>query len=97
MTRTVFCSRYKEELEGLEAPPFPGAAGDAIMERVSKRAWEEWLRLQTMLINERRLVMTDARSRSLLAGLRERFLQGEEVATAEGYVPPESAAAKKGK
>lgn len=88
MTRTVLCSRYKKELEGLATPPFPGAAGDAIMERVSKRAWEEWLRLQTMLINERRLVMTDAKSRALLAGLRERFLQGEEIAATEGYVPP---------
>ena len=28
MTRTVMCRKYKEELPGLERPPYPGAKGE---------------------------------------------------------------------
>ncbi|HAN29071.1 MAG TPA: oxidative damage protection protein, partial [Haliea salexigens] len=27
MSRTVFCKRYQQELEGLDAPPYPGPKG----------------------------------------------------------------------
>ena len=42
MSRTVICRKYKEELEGLEAPPLPGAKGQRIFDTVSKKAWLEW-------------------------------------------------------
>ena len=29
MPRTVFCRKYKQELEGLDQPPYPGAARGA--------------------------------------------------------------------
>lgn len=53
MTRTVFCRKYKQELEGLERPPYPGALGQEIYDNVSKKAWQEWTDHQTMLINEK--------------------------------------------
>ena len=88
MTRTVLCRRYQKELEGLERPPFPGAAGQRIFETVSKQAWQDWLKHQTLLINEKRLVLTDPATAGYLAEQREKFLAGEAVDRAEGYVPP---------
>ena len=40
MTRTVNCRKYKEELPGLERPPYPGAKGEDIYNNVSKKAWD---------------------------------------------------------
>ena len=48
MTRTVFCLRYQQEMEGLEAAPMPGANGERVFNEVSKQAWTEWQELQTM-------------------------------------------------
>ena len=37
MTRTVFCKKYKEELEGMSSPPYPGEKGEEIFNTVSKK------------------------------------------------------------
>lgn len=92
MSRTVFCRRYREELEGLDRPPFPGPAGQQIFETVSKKAWQDWLKHQTLLINEKRLLLTEPATASYLAEQREKFLNGEAVDRAEGYVPPKDPA-----
>ena len=54
MTRMVMCRKFKEELPGLERPPYPGPKGEAIFQDVSKRAWDDWQAHQTMLINRMR-------------------------------------------
>ena len=87
MTRTVLCTRLKEELPGLDAPPFPGPRGQEIFETVSAKAWQEWSDLQTMLINEKHLNMMDKEARKYLNEQRDIFLSGGEVDRAEGYVP----------
>lgn len=87
MSRTVMCTRYKEELPGLEAPPFPGARGQEVFETVSAKAWEEWQNHQTMLINEKHLNMMDKESRKYLNDQRDKYLAGEPIDHAEGYVP----------
>ncbi len=89
MARTVICKKYQTELEGLDAPPFPGPAGLEIFNKVSKKAWLEWLAQQTMLINEKHLNVTDLTARNYLAEQRDKFLSGEAFDVAEGYVPPE--------
>lgn len=76
-------------MEGLENPPYPGPKGQEIFDTVSKQAWEEWQKLQTMLINEKHLNMRDAQSRIFLQEQMEKFLSGEDYEKAEGYVPPE--------
>ena len=88
MTRLVMSRKYKEELPGLDRAPYPGAKGQDIYEHVSKKAWEEWQKHQTMLINERRLNMMNAEDRKFLSTEMDKFLSGEEYAQAEGYVPP---------
>ncbi|GAB5412411.1 MAG: oxidative damage protection protein [Congregibacter sp.] len=90
MSRMVVCRKYQEELPGLDAPPYPGPKGQAIFEDVSKKAWEEWQALQTMLINEKHLSLVDPEARKYLQQEMDKFLSGEEHDTAEGYVPPEA-------
>lgn len=88
MSRTVFCRRYQEELEGLDRPPLPGPKGQEIFDSISKRAWGEWQAQQTMLINEKHLTLMDPDTRKYLQTEMEKFFAGEAHDTAEGYVPP---------
>ena len=88
MSRTVFCRKYKEELEGLDRPPYPGPKGQAIYENVSKKAWQAWTDHQTMIINEKHLSMMDPSTREFLQTEMEKFMDGEDYEKAEGYVPP---------
>lgn len=90
--RTVLCRKYQEMLEGLDTPPLPGPAGEAIYENVSKKAWLEWQDLQTMLINENALNLREASARAYLTEQREKFLNNEPTDHAQGYVPTGPAA-----
>ena len=88
MARTVKCVKLGIEAEGLDRPPYPGALGKRIYERVSKTAWQQWLRHQTMLINEYRLTPIEPRARQFLEEQMELFFFGEGSELPEGYVPP---------
>jgi Fe-S cluster biosynthesis and repair protein YggX len=88
MSRTVLCTKYQKELEGLAVPPLPGAKGQEIFETISAKAWQEWIQLQTMLINEKQLNMMDIAARNYLSEQREKFFNNEEHEHAEGYIPP---------
>ncbi len=89
MTRTVHCVKLGTEAEGLDRPPLPGELGQRIYENVSKEAWQEWLNLQTMLINENRLSPMNPEHRQLLQEKMEQFFFGEGAEKPAGYVPPE--------
>jgi len=88
MTRMVQCVLLKQELPGLERPPYPGALGQRIHEQVSARAWQQWLRHQTMLINEYRLSVIDPKARKFLEAEMEKFFFGEGATKPEGFTPP---------
>ena len=88
MARMVHCRKLKQELPGLDLPPFPGPKGQEVYENISKQAWAEWMTHQTTLINEMRLNMMDLTARTYLSEQREKFFAGEQVDQAEGYVPP---------
>ena len=87
MPRTVFCKKYQKELPGLPVPPYPGPKGQEIYESVSQQAWQDWLKQQTMLINEKQLSMANAEHRQYLQKEMEKFLNNEDHDQAEGYVP----------
>jgi Fe-S cluster biosynthesis and repair protein YggX len=55
---------------------------------VSKEAWQEWIRHQTMLVNENRLNLADARARKYLATQMEKYFFGDGGDKPAGYVPP---------
>ena len=90
MSRTVRCAKLGVEAEGLEKPPFPGVLGQRVFDNISAQAWQEWLKLQTMLINEHRLTPFEAKAKQFLAEEREKFLFGSGAVAPEGYVPPKS-------
>ena len=89
MARMVNCVKLGREAEGLDLPPIPGELGKRVFENVSKEAWQQWVRHQTMLINENRLNLMDARARKYLAEQMERYFFGEGADEIAGYVPPD--------
>jgi Fe-S cluster biosynthesis and repair protein YggX len=88
MARTVQCILLKKEAEGLAFPPYPGELGKRILDNVSKEAWQQWLKHQTMLVNENRLNLADARARQYLARQMENYFFGSGADQPTGYVPP---------
>ena len=88
MARTVQCVYLKREAEGLDFSVYPGELGKRIYENVSKEAFEAWKKHQTMLVNENRLNLADARARQYLARQMEQFLFGGDADKPVGYVPP---------
>ena len=88
MARTVHCIKLEKEAEGLDFPPYPGDLGKRIWENVSKDAWAAWLKHQTMLVNENRLNLADARARQYLARQMDQFFFGTGADQVQGYVPP---------
>ena len=89
MSRMVRCALLGEELPGLERPPYPGALGQRIFEQVSQQAWQQWLRHQTMLINEYRLSVIDPKARKFLEAEMQKFLFEGGADKPEGYKPQE--------
>lgn len=89
MTRTVHCIKLGKEAEGLQRPPYPGEIGKRIFEEVSQEAWNEWMGIQTMLVNENRLNLADARARQYLMRQLENHFFGDGADQVAGYVPPE--------
>ena len=90
MTRLVQCIKLGKEAPGMAFAPLPNALGKRIFEQVSQEAWEGWLRYQTMLINENRLSLADARAREYIAQQMENYFFGEQVDSISGYTPPQS-------
>ncbi len=87
MARTVNCIMLKEEAEGLDFAPYPGALGQRIYENVSKQAWQRWVNHQTMLINEYRLTPIEPEARKFLETEMEKFFFGEGSAVPKEFVP----------
>ncbi|WP_455205574.1 oxidative damage protection protein [Kaarinaea lacus] len=88
MVRMVHCAKLGKELEGLERPPYPGDVGQRIYDNISQEAWKQWLRQQTILINEHRLSVIDPKAREFLEDQMLKFLFEGEDQKPEGYVPP---------
>ena len=89
MTRTVKCEKLKKEAAGLEYMPYPGELGQRIYDHISQQAWQEWVKHQTMLINENRLTTVDPKAREFLEKEMEKFLFGQGSEKPKEFVPPE--------
>lgn len=87
MTRIVHCIKLDKDAEGLDFPPYPGDLGKRIYENVSKEAWQAWVRLQTMLVNEYRLNMADPKARTYLKEQMEKHFFGDGADQVAGYTP----------
>jgi len=88
MSKQVFCRKYQTDMEAMDFAPFPGAKGQELLETVSKQAWQEWLKHQTTLINEKRLNVFEPEAKKFLEEQREKFFNNDaSVETAEGWKP----------
>jgi Fe-S cluster biosynthesis and repair protein YggX len=87
MSRMVNCIKLGCEAEGLDFPPVPGELGKRLYENVSKEAWQQWVKLQTMLINENRLSLADAKARAYLSEQMQKHFFGEGADNISGFVP----------
>ncbi len=90
MSRTVNCIKLGQEAEGLDFPPLPGPIGQKIFESVSKEAWQQWIKLQTMIINENRLNLADPSHRKYLMEQVQNHFFGTGADQISGYVPPKA-------
>ena len=77
MGHVVNCVKLKREAEGLDRQPYPGELGQRIFDQVSKQAWGEWLKHQTMLINEYHLSPIEPKARKFLEQQMEAFFFGD--------------------
>ena len=66
-------------------PPYPGPKGEELFNSVSKKAWDEWITLQTTLINEKQLDLSKKETRDYLNNQLELFLNNSDHDTAEGF------------
>ena len=90
MARMIQCLYLKKEAEGMDYVPYPGELGKRIYAGISKEAWAQWLRHQTLLINEYRLTPIEPKARKFLEAEMEKFFFGSGSQAPQGYqAPPE--------
>jgi len=87
MSNTVQCIKLGREAEGLEFAPWPGELGKRILDNVSREAWQEWLRRQTILINEYKLNPLNAEDKKYLAAQMEAWFFGDGIALPDEWKP----------
>ena len=86
----IFCKKYQQELDAMMLPPLPGEKGEELIQNYSQAAWNEWIKLQTMLINERRLDLSDKENRKWLNEQMMLFLENKDYKKPDGFVPLEN-------
>ncbi len=90
MSKKVHCQLLDQGLDALAFQTYPGELGKRIFENISQQAWQQWLALQTMLINENRLSPINPEHRAYLEVEMEKYFFGEGSEKPEGYVAPDS-------
>lgn len=74
MCRIIFCTFLQCNTEGQDFQRYPGNIGKRIFNEISKKAWDEWMKKQTMIINEKKLNMINLNDRNLLEQEMIKFL-----------------------
>jgi Fe-S cluster biosynthesis and repair protein YggX len=87
MSRTVFCQNLQKEAEGLDFQLYPGEIGKRIFDNISKEAWGQWQKKQTMLINEKKMNMMNPDDRAFLETAMIAYLFEGQEPEIEGYTP----------
>lgn len=62
-------------MQKLSVPPFKTALGQEIFAKVSKEDWDNWRDMQTKIINEYRLDLSEATDRAKLLKQMRLFLK----------------------
>ena len=86
-TRLVNCVKLKQELPGLDEPPFDNDLGRRVYDNVSQQAWGMWAEHCKMLLNEYRLNPARREDQELIARQLEQFFFGEGAAPPPDFKP----------
>jgi Fe-S cluster biosynthesis and repair protein YggX len=72
---TVACRRCgRPDAPALARPPLPGARGREIQQQTCVDCWDEWTRMEVMVINELRLNFMDPAAQETLDKQMREFL-----------------------
>jgi Fe-S cluster biosynthesis and repair protein YggX len=88
--RIVHCRMLKQDLPGLDRPPYKNELGKRIYDEVSKEAWQKWLQESVRYINTYRLDLASPEGQKFMlkqAAIYFGFEEGELAQTA--FVPKE--------
>jgi len=88
MAKMVNCVVLGKQAEGLERSPYPGELGERILENVSQEGWQQWMKHQTILINENQLALFKPEARKFLEEEMEKFFFKGGSQVPEGFVAP---------
>jgi Fe-S cluster biosynthesis and repair protein YggX len=70
----VFCKRLKKWAAPARGVSWGGKLGAEIRANVSDEAWQEWQKMEVMVINELRLNFMDPKSQDILIAQLRQFL-----------------------
>jgi len=89
MAGTVHCARCgRPDAPALPRPPLPGKTGQEIRQKVCADCWDEWQKMEVMVINELRLNFMDPASQATLEQHMRQFLFPGGVQIGEGTETP---------
>jgi Fe-S cluster biosynthesis and repair protein YggX len=71
---TLDCARCGRTAPALPKAPLPGEAGREVQERICGDCWDEWSKMEVMVINELRLNFMDPKAQDILTGEMKKFL-----------------------
>ncbi len=71
----VFCSRLQKWAPPAQRVNWGGKLGAAIKANASDEAWQEWVKMEVMVINELRLNFMDPKSQDVLITHMREFLK----------------------
>jgi Fe-S cluster biosynthesis and repair protein YggX len=77
MARIIKCAKLHQDLPAMAYKPFNDALGERIYREISMDAWKLWIEHSKMVVNERKLDLTQAKSHKELKEQCETFLFGE--------------------
>jgi len=87
MSRMVNCILLKREAAGLERLTYPGDLGQRIFDNVSQEGWSNWVKQQTILMNEYRLSPINPKDRKFLEEEMDKFFFGTGASQIDNFVP----------
>ena len=88
--RLVKCVKLKQELPGLDHPPFSGELGERIYQNVSQEAWAAYREHLKMVINEYRLTLGTQEANEMIERHTEDYFFGPGASLPPGYIPPKT-------
>ena len=87
MSHIVHCVKLKQDLPGLDEPPFDNELGQKVYENVSQQAWGMWMEHCKMLLNEYRLNPARREDQELIVRQLDAFFFGEGAAPPPEFKP----------